>query len=201
MDTLAITLTGVCQDLEGIEVTRVMNATTRRVPFQKKIGAGLTVDAFGERIRRGDITGHVGLGQSIAMIADALGWELDDIQVDPVEPVVAERRVKSEAITVDPGHVSGLRQHAQGIKENKGVITLNFQAYIGAEEEYDSIVINGSPNINQKITPCVHGDLGTVAIVVNSIPKVVNAAPGLVTMKDLPLPSASLEDMRTYIKP
>jgi 4-hydroxy-tetrahydrodipicolinate reductase len=79
-------------------------------------------------------------------------------------------------------------------------MSLEFQAYIGAEEEYDSITIEGVPNIYQKITPCIHGDLGTVAIIANSIPKVINAPPGLVTMKDLPIPSAALEDMRTYIE-
>jgi hypothetical protein len=80
------------------------------------------------------------------------------------------------------------------------VIALDFQAYIGAEEEYDAITIRGVPNINQKIQPCVHGDIGTVAVVVNAIPKVINAPAGLLTMKDLPVPSAAPEDMRKYIK-
>jgi len=200
MDTLVITLTGVCQKVNKIKVTRLMNAGTRRVPFQKKIGAGLTVDEFKEKIENKMITGHVGLKQSIAMIADALGWKLDKIQIDPVEPVIAKKYVESEAIKVKPGQAAGLRQIARGIKEGKETITLDFQAYIGAEEEHDSITIEGEPNINQKISPCVHGDLGTVAIIVNSIPKVINAPAGLVTMKELPIPSSALEDMRKYIK-
>jgi len=200
MDTLVITLTGVCQKVDKITVTRLMNAGTRRIPFQKKIGAGLTVDEFKEKIEKKIITGHVGLEQSIAMIADALGWKLDKIQIDPVEPVVAKKYVESEAIKVKPGQASGLRQRARGIKEGKEIVTLDFRAYIGAEEEYDSIAIEGDPNINQKISPCVHGDLGTVAIIVNSIPKVINAPPGLVTMKELPIPSSTLDDMRKYIR-
>lgn len=44
MDTLVITLSAVCEKIDKIEATRVMNAATRRLPFQKKIGAGLTVD-------------------------------------------------------------------------------------------------------------------------------------------------------------
>ncbi|MEM2935629.1 MAG: dihydrodipicolinate reductase, partial [Candidatus Bathyarchaeia archaeon] len=74
------------------------------------------------------------------------------------------------------------------------------RAYIGAKEEYDSVIIEGVPDINQKISPCIHGDIGTAAVTVNSIPKVINAAPGLVTMKDLPIPSAVVTDMRKYIK-
>ena len=198
MDTLVITLTSVCQEIEQIKATRIMNAATRRAPFQKKIGAGLTINEFKERIEKKTITGHVGLTQSIAMIANVLKWKLDKIEVDPVEPVIAETQVESEAVKVEPGQVAGLRQCARGIKEEKELISLDFQAYIGAKEEYDAITIKGVPNVHEKIAPCIHGDSGTVAIIVNSIPKVMNAAPGLVTMKDLPVPSAALEDMRNY---
>jgi hypothetical protein len=199
MDTLVITLTGLCQKIDRIKVERVMNAATRRVPFQKKIGAGLTVDEFRKKIKDVTITGHVGLEQSIGMIASALKWELDKIQVDRVEPVIAKKDVKSEAIKVKKGQVAGLKQQAHGIMKNKDVITLDFQAYIGAEDEHDSITIDGVPPIHQKITPCVHGDLSTIAVIVNSIPKVMNAAPGLATMKSLPVPSAAVEDMRKYV--
>jgi len=199
MDTLAITLTGVCQKVERIKVTRIINAATRRVPFQKKIGAGLSVKEFRDRIERKTITGHVGLEQSISMIASALGWELDEIEVDPTEPIVAKTPVESEAIRVEPGQVAGLRQCSRGITGGREMITLDLQAYIGAEEEYNSISIEGTPSLHMKIVPCVHGDVGTVAIVVNSIPKVLRAPPGLVTMKDLPIPSAVLKDMRKYI--
>jgi len=200
MDTLAIVLTAVCRDIKRIEVRRVMDASTRRIPFQKKIGAGLSVEEFNDMIRKKLITGHVGLKQSIAMIADALGWVLQSIEVKDAEPVIAEKPLDSGAVKVDRGYVAGLKQSAIGIKEGKPVIVLEFQAYIGAEEEYDSVTIIGTPEIRQKISPCVHGDVGTASIIVNSIPKVLNAAPGLVTMKDLPLPSAALEDMRMYVK-
>jgi len=199
MDTLVITLTAVCQKIEKIEAVRVMNAATRRLPFQKKIGAGLTVEEFQKKIESGQITGHVGLEQSIALIADALAWKLDKIVAEPVEPVIAKKPVESEHIKVMAGQAAGLRQKAKGIIKNKEVIVLDFQAYIGAEEEYDAITIHGIPNIKQKIQPCVHGDIGTVAMVVNAIPKVIKAPPGLLTMKDLPVPSAAVEDMRKYV--
>jgi len=199
MDTLVITLTGACQRIDKIRVERVMNAATRRVPFQKKIGAGLSTKEFREKIDSKKITGHVGLEQSIGMIAAALRWDLDKIEVGSVEPVVATRDVESEAIKVKKGQTAGLRQTAQGMMKRKQVITLDFQAYIGAEEEYDAISIDGVPSIHQKISPCVHGDLATVAVIVNSIPKIVNAPPGLATMKDLPVPSAAVEDMRKYL--
>jgi len=199
MDTLVITLAAACQKIEKIEAARVMNAATRRLPFQKKIGAGLTTEEFKQKIERGEITGHVGLEQSIAMIADALAWKLDEIKADPVEPALAKEPVKSDFIKVEAGKVAGLRQRAKGMMKGKEVIVLDFQAYIGAEEEYDAITITGIPKVKQKIQPCVHGDAGTVAIIINSIPKVLKAPAGLLTMKDLPIPSAAVEDMRKYL--
>ncbi len=199
MDTLVITLTGACQKINKIKAERVMNAATRREPFQKKIGAGLTLSEFKERIATKKITGHVGLEQSIGMIAAALSWQLDKIQINPVKPVIAEKPVESDVIKVKKGQVAGLKQTAHGIMKQKDAITLNFQAYIGAKEEYDAIAIDGVPPIHQRISPCVHGDLATVAVIVNSIPKIMNAPPGLVTMKDLPVPSATVEDMTKYL--
>lgn len=200
MDTLVITLTAVCQRIDKIKAVRVMNASTRRIPFQKKIGAGLTVEEFKRKIEDKQITGHVGLEQSIAMIAEALAWKLDKIVAEPAQPVIAKKPVESESVKVKAGEVAGLKQTAKGTRRGREAIVLEFQAYIGAEEEYDAITIEGVPNIKQRIQPCVHGDIGTVAMVVNSIPKVINAPAGLVTMKDLPVPSAALEDMRRYIK-
>jgi 4-hydroxy-tetrahydrodipicolinate reductase len=199
MDTLVIALTAPCQRIEKIEATRVMNAATRRLPFQKKIGAGLTTEEFKKRIENKQITGHVGLEQSISMIADALAWKLDKVVVEPVEPVIAKKAVESKDVKVKAGNAAGLRQKAKGIVKGKEVIVLDFQAYVGAEEEFDAVKIQGVPNVRQRIQPCVHGDLGTIAMVVNSIPKVINAQAGLVTMKDLPVPSAAPEDMRKYI--
>ncbi|MEM2465717.1 MAG: hypothetical protein QXZ47_00220 [Candidatus Bathyarchaeia archaeon] len=199
MDTLVITLTAACQRIEKIEVVRVINAATRRLTFQKKIGAGLTVEEFKQKIAKGEITGHVGLEQSIAMIADALAWELDEIKAEPVEPVIAKELVQSDFIKVKAGKVAGLKQTAKGVMKGEDVVVLRFQAFIGAKEEYDAISITGVPIIKQKIRPCVHGDAGTVAVIVNSIPKVLKAPAGLLTMKDLSIPSAAVEDMRKYL--
>ncbi|MEM2394410.1 MAG: hypothetical protein QXW82_01955 [Candidatus Bathyarchaeia archaeon] len=195
MDTLVIMLTAVCKKIEKIEAVRVINASTRRLPFKKKIGVGLTVEEFRRKIVEKQITGHVGLEQSIAMIADALSWRLDSINADAVEPIITQDLVENDSIRVEAGRVVGIRQMARGFVKDKEVIRLSFQAYLGAKEEYDAITIKGVPTINQKIQPCVHGDIGTGAIIINLIPKVLNAPAGLLTMKDLPVPSAVLENL------
>jgi len=189
MDVLPITLTGPCLRVDSIKVTRMMDSSKRRIPFQKKIGTGLTPEQFEKNIREKVITGHVGLVESIAMIASALGWKLDSIVEFPPEPVIAEKEVTTPYTTVKLGHVAGLRSVAHGTKSGKPVIQLEFVANALVEEQYDAISIEGVPNVNQKIIGGVHGDVGTVAVVLNMIPKVLKAAPGLATMKDLPSPS------------
>jgi hypothetical protein len=200
MDTLPITLTGACLRVDRIKVTRMMDSSKRRIPFQKKIGTGLTPQKFERMIREKTITGHVGLRESTAMIAAALGWKLDEIREFTPEPFIAQKQIVTSYTTVKPGCAAGLKSVAHGIKEGKPVIVLEFFAYAGVEEEYDAISIEGVPNVNQKIIGGIHGDTGTVAVILNMIPKVLNAQPGLATMKDLPLPSVVNEDLRVYLR-
>jgi 2,4-diaminopentanoate dehydrogenase len=187
MDALPIALTAVCERVERITVNRVQDARIRRLPFQQKIGAGLTTEQFEKKVRDGSVR-HVGLTESIAMIADALGWTLDRI-TDDIEPKLAKVTISSEFLAVDPGYVCGIVQDGIGYKKTEPVIRLHLEAFLGAPDSYDSIDIEGSPRISQKISGGIHGDVATASIVVNSIPKVLDAAPGLHTMRSLALPS------------
>jgi hypothetical protein len=199
MDALPIMLTGACTKVDSIKVIRMMDSKKRRIPYQKKIGTGLSPEEFKKMIEEKKITGHVGLVQSIAMIAAALGWKLDEIKEFPPEPVIADKEVKTPYTTVKPGQVAGLKSIAHGIKNGKPVIVLEFVSHALVEEEYDTIIIEGTPRIEEKKIGGVHGDIGTVAVIINMIPKVMNAPPGLFTMKDLPMPSAVTEDIRIYL--
>jgi hypothetical protein len=187
MDALPITLTGVCERVDSILVTRIQDASIRRLPFQQKIGAGLTREQFQRRVDEGSVR-HVGLAESIAMIADAVGWKLDRI-TDEIQPRIATERVSSKFLSVDPGYVCGIIQDGVGYRSGEPVIRLHMEAYLGAPESYDSATIEGSPRLDMKIASGVHGDVATASIVVNSIPKIIGAAPGLRTMRDLPIPS------------
>lgn len=189
MDLLPIVITAPCQTVKSINVTRMMNSAKRRVPFQKKIGTGLTIEEFHNKISNKEITGHVGLTQSIQMIVGALGIDYDEIIEFPPKEIITEKELKtSYGEIVLPGRVCGLQSKAFARKSGKDVIVLNFVAYAGDHEEYDSIQIEGTPKIYQKIIGGIHGDLGTSAMVVNLIPKVIEARAGLLTMKDLPVP-------------
>jgi hypothetical protein len=197
MDTLVMTTSGVCQEVKKIRSTRIQDASVRRLPFQKKIGASLTPAEFKAKVEDGTIR-HVGFAESVAMIASALGWKLDRIE-ERVEPKIAEKAVASQYLKVEPGQVAGVDQTASGIVGNEPVITLNLQAYLGCPDPRESIVIDGQPPIDLTIKGGIHGDIATAAVVVNCIPRVISARPGLATMKDLPVPSAWFGDLRQHI--
>ncbi|MFX1374840.1 MAG: dihydrodipicolinate reductase [Promethearchaeota archaeon] len=198
MDLLPIVITAPCQIVESIKVTRMINSAKRRVPFQKKIGTGLSVDNFHEKIRNKEITGHVGLTQSIQMILAALGKEYDEIiELPPKEIITNKEMITSYGEIVPKDYVCGLQDTAYAKKEGKELINLDFVAYAGDHEEFDSIIIEGVPRIEQKIIGGVHGDLGTSAMVANLIPKVIEARAGLLTMKDLPVPCNTEELCKT----
>jgi hypothetical protein len=188
MDALPIMLTAVCERVDRVTVNRVQDARVRRLPFQQKIGAGLTTEQFQRQVADGTV-GHVGLIESIAMIADALGWTLDRILAKEIEPKLASVTISSEFLAVDPGYVCGVVQDGVGYRKGESVIRLHMEAYLGAPESYDTIEIEGMPSLSMKIAGGIHGDVATASIVVNSIPKVLDAPPGLHTMRDLGLPS------------
>ncbi len=187
MDALPIALTAVCERVERVVVQRVQDARIRRLPFQQKIGAGLTTEQFQKKVDDGSVR-HVGLTESIAMIADALGWTLDRI-TDDIQPKLASVTISSEYLAVDPGYVCGIIQDGVGYRGGEPVIRLHMEAYLGAPESFDSVDIEGSPRLSMKIAGGIHGDVATASIVINSIPKVLAASPGLHTMRDLALPS------------
>ncbi len=191
MDALPIALTAPCISINSIHVARQMNAATRRIPFQKKIGAGMKPDEFKDALSSGKISGHVGLSQSISMLADSIGWKLEQIEVRTPEPVILDRKVSSDWIAVEAGMVAGTRQKALGIIRGKFAITYDFAAYIGAPEEFDAVEISGNPTVSFKSNPCINGDAGTIAMLINMIPRVLEAPPGLLTMADLRLPRAA----------
>ena len=187
MDALPVALTAVCARVTAIEIDRVQDARIRRLPFQLKIGAGLTRDEFVTRVKDQTVR-HVGLAESITMIADALGWKLDRV-TDEVHPKMADQAVASDVLSVEAGRVCGLIQDGVGYRRGQPVIKLHMEAYLGAPEAYDAVRVMGDPPLSMKLAGGVHGDIATASIVVNSIPKVLQAQPGLRTMRDVALPS------------
>ncbi len=191
LDTLILTMTGACLDVEKIMASRINDLSPFGPTVMKTQGVGITPEEFKKGIDAGTIVGHIGFPESIHMIADSLGWKLDSIE-ETREAIISETYRETPHVKVEPGMVAGCKHIAYGIVNGEKVITLEHpqQIHPGKEkiETGDYIKIIGDPDINLGITPEILGGKGTQAIAVNMIPTVVNAKAGLLTMKELPIP-------------
>ena len=145
MDTLPLMLTAPCLRVKSIKITRMMNSAKRRVPFQVKVGTGLTQEEFRERIENESITGHVGLLESINMIAEGLGWELDEATELAPEPAISEKETETSLGRIKPGYVIGLRSIAYGKKGGEEVITMTFAPMLLWMRSMTRLLSRGSP--------------------------------------------------------
>lgn len=185
MDALPLFLSSACQQVTGVEVQRHQDAAIRRLPFQRKIGAGLSPEEFASQFQAGHIR-HVGFAQSIRLIGHAFGWQLDQVD-ESVEPVVAKAPTASSFIQVAAGQCAGLRQVGRGFSEGSALITLELEAYLGHPNPRDTVVIRGQPTVTSTIQGGVDGDIATCAMVINALQALQHARPGLRTMADVPL--------------
>lgn len=185
MDSLPVFLTAVCQDVQAIKIKRYQDAQFRRIPFQQKIGAGLDLAAFESKKQAGTLR-HVGLTESMQLIANRMGWQLDKTE-DIIEPVIAEETIKTATLSVAKGDALGVMQTGRAYVGDELKISLQFKAAIGVPESFDEVIIEGTPDIKSKIAGGVNGDIATCAIVINAIPQIIRSTPGLKTMADIPL--------------
>ncbi len=186
MDLLPLCLTAPCQKIRSIKVARIVDAANRRKPLQEKIGVALTQEEFEEKIASGG--GHIGLAESAALIAKGFNWDLDDIK-QAIEPVIAGSDIDKSSLQVKRGRVIGLKQEARAVANGEEIITLDLRMYLGAPAS-DQIIISGVPDLKVSFEGGLHGDLATPAVIVNSIPRVIKAPPGLLTVLDLPITHA-----------
>jgi 2,4-diaminopentanoate dehydrogenase len=185
MDKLALTLAAAAKRVNSVRVTRVVDASRRRLPLQKKIGAGMTPEEFRAQVAAGVIKHH-GLPESIAMVAHGLGFELDEI-TETIEPFISPTAEKTEFLEVAAGQAAGVHQIGRGMSKGQEKIVMELRMYVGAKEPADTIQLDGEPPLKLTIAGGTHGDIATAAVVVNAIPVLLAAPAGLRTSADLPL--------------
>lgn len=183
MDALPLTLTAACQQVERIEVNRILDAGGRRIPLQRKVGAGLSVEEFNGLVRSGKVR-HVGLTESAWLILDTLGMEADEIS-ESIEPVIAEREIRTGIGIVKKGTVAGVRQTLRATWHGAERLRMDLRMYVGAEKPVDSARIYGVPDLEFAVNGGVHGDRATAAMVVNSVLAMDGLPAGLLSMPQL----------------
>ena len=186
MDLLPVCLTGVSREIRAVHVQRVVNASTRRAPLQKKIGSGLPPAEFRRLFKRGK-AGHAGLKESLALIAHCLGWPVKNI-VETGDAVVADHDIRTQHLAVKKGQTCGLHQHAAATVNGRVCLTLDLRMYLDAPNPHDAVQVEGDPPLDVVINGGVAGDQATVAALVNTAPRLLNAPAGLLLVTDLPVP-------------
>ncbi len=178
MDVLPAVTTQVVQTVELIKVTRIVNASTRRPPLQKKIGAGLDEATFRSYVASKKI-GHVGLMESIDFLASYMGWQLSN-KGQTIEPILAPKALRTQVVQISKGKVCGLHHTAWGEMERKRVIELDLKIALNEANPEDHILIKGNPPFSLKVEGGTAGDPATVATLLRGIPIVLNSKPGIV---------------------
>jgi hypothetical protein len=186
MDYIAVIASAVTFDVQAAKCVRVVDAATRRLPLQRKVGAGLTKTEFKQQIATGKF-GHIGMRESVALLARALSFKVDRIK-QTVEPVIAAEDLKTPFLTVKEGQVAGIRNHGYGYIGKRAVLHLDLSMYVGALDPRDEIVLDSTPPMHLKFQGGIAGDQATAAILVNNLHGVVAAPPGLRTVLDVAPP-------------
>jgi len=186
MDVLPVCMTGVSREIRAVHVQRVVNASTRRAPLQKKIGSGWPPAKF-RRLFKAGKAGHAGLKESLALIAHCLNWKARNI-VETGDAVVADHDIRTKYLEVKKGQTCGLHQRAEAKVNGKTCLTLDLKMYLDAKDPHDAVQIEGEPPLDVIINGGVAGDQATVAAVVNTARALHRAPAGLLLMTDLPVP-------------
>ena len=185
MDTLAVMLASMVRRVDKVRCVRRSDAALRRGPLQRKIGATLSVDEFTLRAQQ-DAIGHRGIAESVALLAAGLGRDVEPGSVhESIEPVIADRPLDSALGPIPPGKVCGMRNTASW-EADQLRLELDLTMAVGLDDPKDKVLIEGPVSFCAKIPGALQGDSATIAALMNQIPNLSRARPGLLTMLDLP---------------
>lgn len=202
MDLVVIMLTGVCDRVDSLNVTRINDLACFGKAVMVEQGIGLKPEEFIQGVKDDTVAGHVGFLQSFGMFEEAFGVKFNNIRQEK-EPILTTVPRVTELVSVHAGDVAGCRQLGYANLGDKTFITMEHPQQIKPQMENietgDYITVHGTPNLNLQIKPEIPGGIATIAICVNMIPLVINSEPGLKTMLDLPIPRAIIGDVRKIV--
>jgi 4-hydroxy-tetrahydrodipicolinate reductase len=202
LDLLVATLTGVCARVESIHARRVNDLSPYGPTVLAAQGVGLAPEAFRRGVAEGRVVGHVGFPQSVALLAAALGWEIESVE-ETREPIVSRVRRETPFAVVEPDHAAGCLHTAVAFRAGRPAITLVHPQQVRPDlegvETGDAIEIAGEPAVRLAGSPEIPGGAATIALAVNAIPRVLGAPPGLRTPLEVPVATAVHDDVRARL--
>lgn len=186
MDVLPLVMTHAVRNVRKVVIRRRVDTARRRRNLQIKTGAGMTVEGFAAEMAAGRM-GHIGLAESLALVAAGLGWDVGPIE-EALSPLISTHGVRSAELEVPAGRVSGLRQIMTARTDEARELVLDLVMELGGGTDGDEVDIDADPPVRLRVEGGVSGDLATVATLINTAGRVLEAAPGLRSALELPLP-------------
>lgn len=189
-DSLPLMLARATNGVRRIDISRVIDVTGTGPGDIDHVGYGLLPDDFDAKIASGRIVGHMGLPESIALLAERLGMQIDTV-TERWETETAAFPVDSGDSTLgilEPGRVVGITQFAEALKGDDVVMSMRLVMYYQPEqfglEVADRIEIAGAHQINMSLVPAARSLFGAANIVVNATHDVAAARPGFISALD-----------------
>ena len=205
-DLLPFALAGTCQSIQQIRTMEIADYATydgEAVMFDV-MGFGNPIGELPMLFQPGVLS--IAWGTAIRQLAAGLGVEVDEIR-DSVEQEPAPEDLDVAAGHIAKGTVAALRFQIEGMVNGQPVIVVEHVTRLRADLRPDwaqpahpggsyRVEITGEPSYFVDIVPTSRNGgapyaaiLAAAARIVNSIPDVVDAAPGIRTTLDLPLPT------------
>jgi hypothetical protein len=200
---LAVTAAALCKEVREVRMMEIVNYATWDNPptLFDIMGFGKPDPSHSLLLAPGSTT--LAWGPVLAVVADALGAEIDEI-TEWHEVIHAEEDVEIASGTVEAGTISGMHFEVRGVVNGKTRLVLEHVTRLRDEDAPDwpqgegyRVLITGEPNLKLELE--LSSDLGdhnhagclaTAMHVLNAIPAVVEADPGVLTYLDLPVYSA-----------
>jgi hypothetical protein len=200
-DLLPLTLSGLCGRWDEVRVLEIINYATYNQPqvLFETMGFGKPLDDTPLLLTPGTL--EFAWGGTVRVLADGLGVQLDEIR-STYEKRPAVTPIHIGTHTVAPGTMGALRFEVQGMVGGRPAIVVEHVTRLDDALAPDWPTGNGSYRVLIKGFPKMrcelefedeHGDhaVGGVVLtatrIVNAIPAVCKAPPGLLSALDLPL--------------
>ena len=199
-DILPLTLTGLCERWEEVRVLEIVNYATYDQPtvLFETMGFGKPMDHVPLLLMPGML--GFAWGGTVRLLAEGLGVEVEELR-EVHERVASEKPLQILGRNLEPGTMAALRFEVQGIVNGKPAIVVEHVTRLDDELAPEwphgagyRVEIKGSPNMTCDFrADDEHGDHGMGGVVVtatrlvNAIPAVCAAKPGLLSALDLPL--------------
>ena len=184
LDLWPLVLTSLAHDVTSIDAERVVDLSGFGPRVRASLGVGYSPEAFERELARGAISGHRGFPESLRLIGTTLGRQVDRTNVDTT-PIFARRDRPLLDGTLHAGETAGVRQLATGTTAGVEWLRLTMTASVALDEigvePIDRVQIDGPTPLRAAISPGVGAVPGTVGRIVNALPAVAAAGPGVQT--------------------